>query len=146
LPVDFVYTELTIGDWYYIKVDNYNNYYGDFGLCMRGGRQRTIIYCISSGNWNDPTIWSFTENGSPSITIPMINDDVHISGFYVAVDSDQECNSITITNESTASELQVIDGTLKVDQNIYIINANPENGNSKLLIRDKGAVKVELVD
>jgi hypothetical protein len=102
-------------------------------------------YAISSGNWNDPNISSFTENGSPADAIPLVDDDVYISGFNVLVDSDQECKKITITNESSAFELQVIDGTLKVSQNINIINSNLGNGNSKLLITDRGAVRVEEV-
>ncbi|MCK5102188.1 MAG: hypothetical protein KAR17_05210, partial [Cyclobacteriaceae bacterium] len=37
LPVSISHNDLNLGSWYYIRVDNYDQYQGDFRLCVSGG-------------------------------------------------------------------------------------------------------------
>jgi len=77
-------------------------------------------YAISSGSWNDPSIWSFTSGGFSANAVPSQWDKVTIDGYSITVDEDTQSGPIELLNQNPGTKLLVTNGTFKVFGEIHI--------------------------
>lgn len=110
------YSSLTVGNWYYIAVDNYTPWgnRGTFDLCINNALA-TQYYSIASGNWTNPNTWSTVSfTGPVAGTIPGIGSVVNIRDQAVTVTSSQECAEVNLTVAGANTSLLVDNGTLTI--------------------------------
>src|SRR6478609_5083422 len=89
-----------------------------------GFGQSTFI-SLKTGNWNDPTIWGYTNTGvNDADGIPDADDAIIITGSYmITVDSAAACDLITFQN----STLDISLGNVLVVNKVVIDASNSQN-------------------
>lgn len=112
---DLTYSSLTVGNWYYIAVDNYTlGKSRNFDLCINNALA-TQYYSIASGNWTNPNTWSTVSfTGPVAGTIPGIGSVVNIRDRAVTVTSSQECAELNLTVAGANTSLLVDNGTTTI--------------------------------
>ena len=81
--------DLTIGDVYYIAVDQFdNNYAVNFSVKVTDATNCTFTGAIDN-NWNDGRNWS-------CLHVPTTNDSVTVNNKTVIVDADAECRGLRL--------------------------------------------------
>ena len=97
--ITMTYSSLTIGNWYYISVDNYTPWgsSGTFDICINNASS-VQYYSIGSGEWNNPANWATTGfSGSTAGTIPAQGNVVNIQDQSIYVGNAQSCDQINLT-------------------------------------------------
>jgi hypothetical protein len=104
----------------------------------------TVLYAIASGNWNDPAIWSYTQNGPTLGRIPASTDDVVIDGFIIEITEDHECGSVTLSNTNGTTALQITNGLLSVTEQVLL---NKKDNNAfQCEFSVSGSVSVQIAE
>jgi len=104
--VTISYSGLTVGNWYYISVDNdYSPYRGTFTLAVNNVSGNEF-WAIADATWDDSNTWSYSEGGLPvpAGTIPTSANIVHIGGYTVTINAaDAACAELImeVKNKST---------------------------------------------
>ena len=73
-----------------------------------------VFWSIGDGNWNNPNIWSHTENGPSANDYPVAGDIVHIIDNKINVTSTSRCSSVELIVEKANTELVVSSTTLEI--------------------------------
>ena len=119
---------LTVGNWYYISVDNnYGPYRGSFTLAVNNVSSNEF-WAIADGTWDNSNTWSYTEGGPPvpAGTIPASANIVHIGGYTVTVNAaDAVCAELLLDVKNNTTGLVVNGVTLQVIGKTIV--ANPGN-------------------
>ncbi|MCK5468847.1 MAG: hypothetical protein KAI99_10060, partial [Cyclobacteriaceae bacterium] len=100
------------------------------------------MYCIASGGWDDPGIWSSSQGGLPGSSVPNPYSQVFIDGFVVSILKDTKCKKLVLGNEQQEALLQISNGLLSVSGEIQIPNSHPSNQDSKIEVSGNGAIIV----
>ncbi len=139
------YTGLTVGDDYYISVDNHNgstSYRGTFQLCV--SNVSDTLYSRADGAWSNASTWSEVNHGGPAASGPPSFGDVVNIEHNVTLGSDVEVAEINLnvaTGQSTS--LSVTDAVLDVRGKMNF--ANPNNDQSGTLTLS-GNTRLEVLD
>ncbi|MBS1507126.1 MAG: T9SS type A sorting domain-containing protein [Bacteroidetes bacterium] len=121
-PYTMTYNNLTVGQTYYISIDNYAGYQGSFSLCVNNV-SNIEYYAIASGEWTDHNTWSRSAGGSAAATAPTISNKVHINGYDVSLAAGTgNCFSVDLNTNSGNSSLTVNGQTLNVGDKITATN------------------------
>ncbi len=139
---------VTVGNWYYISVDNYVGYQGNFQLCVNNFVGITY-YSASNGNWNNNATWSTVTYGSGTNTgtYPLIGDVALIQGNTVTVNSaNAKCAGVTMTFNGTAATGLIVDGnavggSLTVNGKLTMNNSG-QNQNGNLTVQNAGTLVI----
>ncbi len=137
------YGSLTIGNTYYISVDNYlSNFRGSFTLCI--DNIADVFYSRSSGNWNSMSTWSLVGHaGVEATNIPGLSDIVYIDGHNVSVSTDTKSAGTYVSVTNGNSSLVINNAELEVKGALKLENAGFNNSGtisltntSKLIIHN----------
>jgi len=132
---------LTVGNWYYISVDNnYSGYRGTFSLAVNNV-SGTEYYAIANGDWSDTNTWSNTEGGPPAGTIPGAANLVHIGGYTVITTSNSACAYLDIDVKNSATGLIVDGANLDVKGALSFVNSG-NNVDASILVSNGGSLMV----
>ena len=110
------YTGLTVGNWYYISVDNYTPWgaSGTFDICINNATS-VEYYSMGSGDWSNTANWSTTGfSGTTCGTIPTTGNVVNIQDHTINVSTAQSCAQINMTVSSSSTGLIVNNAQLTV--------------------------------
>jgi hypothetical protein len=111
------YAGLTVGNWYYISVDNFTPWgsSGSFDICINNATSVTY-YSIGTGDWSNTVNWSTTGfTGLSAGTIPAVGNPVNIQDHTITVSSTQSCAQVNMTASATATGLIINGGQLTVN-------------------------------
>jgi len=131
------------GDWILTEFNNQNNPSGFYSTTSTEAITR---YAIKSGDWNDPTAWSYFSGGASCGCIPDANSEVHVNeaagGYIINLNVDANVKDLTIYNGGTLQwsadnlELQINNaGTVTVESG-GTLNENSKNGAKIFLVTD----------
>ena len=120
--VSIVTSGLTVGNTYYISVDNnYSGYRGTFTLCVDNINQ--TYYSINSGAWNSGSNWSLVDHsGAAAGTYPTIGDLAEIEGHTMTITSNEDLAEIQLIAATNNTGLTVSNGTLDLDGRLILTN------------------------
>ena len=114
--ITLTYTGLTIGNWYYISVDNYTPWgsSGAFDICINNATN-VQYYSIGTGDWSNSANWSTTGFGGLTAgTIPTAGNVVNIQDQTITVSTTQSCDQINMTVSGANTGLTVSGGQLTI--------------------------------
>jgi hypothetical protein len=97
------------------------------------------LWAITSGDWNDPNIWSDKPNGKSIGAIPCSLTTANIKGFAVTVQKEEtiEVESIRLLNSADAkTELNIYAGQINMKKELY------SESNSKMFKYKEAALEV----
>ncbi|MEA3494641.1 MAG: T9SS type A sorting domain-containing protein, partial [Bacteroidota bacterium] len=156
--LSITYNNLTVGDWYFISVDNYNStsYIGTFTLCVDNESNIKNYYSNSNGNWSSNSTWLNSDNPgttisswdtvfiSHTVTLNQNIDNIHgvlkvESGASLSGTNDIKVgfNGTFLVNASvTINELEINDGTLTNSADIILNDKFIIDGDITLNISD----------
>ena len=139
--VNMTYDYLTVGDWYYISVDNnYSSYRGTFTICI--DNVADTFYSRADGNWGSTNSWSYaSHSGVAASNTPRFSDVVYIDGHTISANSSQSCATAYVTVANGASTLNVNGSILTVNGDLSLIN-NGFNNKASLTLSNSGDVNV----
>ena len=124
---------LTVGNWYYISVDNNYIYYrGSFTLCMYD--VANAYYSRTNGNWNSANTWSrISHTGPAASSVPGMLDVVNIGSDNITVSNNITCAEVNMNSATGSANLSISNALLTVNGDFTLVN----NGASQ-----KGTVKL----
>ena len=132
---------LTVGDWYYISVDNnYSGYRGTFTLCVNNVSNNEY-FAIVDGNWTTNSTWSLVEGGSATTSYPTSSNKVNIKGYDVAITSNEECATLDIEIDNDVTSLTIDGASLTVNGDMDFVNQN-NNYDGSIIITNGGTFNV----
>lgn len=139
--VSLTATGLTVGNWYYISVDN-NNYWrrGSFTLQINNA-SGDEYWAIADGNWSNAATWSLSEGGPPATSSPSSGDVVHIKGYNVILNSNESCASLDLNINNAATSLTIDGGILTVNGSVEMTN-HGFNFQGQVDIRNSGQMNI----
>ncbi|MEM9857748.1 MAG: hypothetical protein AAF843_10340, partial [Bacteroidota bacterium] len=83
--------------------------YQDAPSASTGNPPTNVFWSIANGDWDDPTIWSHTENGAVANDYPSAGDIVYIIDHQITVESPSICSSLELIVDN-ANTLLTVDG------------------------------------
>jgi len=101
------------------------------------------FYVVSSGNWNDGSIWSMNPGGAPLGSLPGQNAEVFIDGYEVTIDTDADCGGILLSNENGNTTLSIQAGVLTSHRAIQIKNRSAVHERCTFEVVGTGKVNVK---
>ena len=104
-----------------------------------------FYFAISSGNWNDPNIWSLSAGGDPAGETPAMYDYVVIDGYEVTVNENTSSGDINLTNSTGPTLLRISAGILTVYGNVRISNRD-SNNQCKLITEETADLEILKVE
>ncbi|MBS1542084.1 MAG: T9SS type A sorting domain-containing protein, partial [Bacteroidetes bacterium] len=140
--ISMSYASLTVGNTYYISVDNFvgTGYRGTFTLCITNVNP-TQYYSRANGDWSNTNTWSTIGfGGAAAGTLPGAGNIVNIQDNAVAVTSAQTCAEIVLTNSAAATSLTIDNATLTV--NGKVTQTNSGNNTSTLTLQNNGSMSI----
>jgi len=140
--ISLTYSSLTIGNTYYISVDNYigAGYRGTFTLCVTNVNP-TIFYSRADGDWSSSNTWSNVGyGGAASASTPVAGSVVNIRDNAVTVTSNQTCAEVNISVSAINTSLMIDNAALSVAGRF--ISLNSSNNSSVTTIQNNGLVSV----
>ena len=142
VDISLTYNSLTIGNTYYISVDNYVGigYRGTFTLCITNVSSN-VFYSRADGDWNTPSTWSnVTYGGAAAATAPGVGDVANIRDNAITVTSAGQCAQVNISTSAANTSLTIDNATLTV--NGKFVNTNTTNNSDITTVQNNGTLSV----
>jgi hypothetical protein len=142
VDISLNYASLTIGNTYYISVDNYvgAGYRGTFSLCVTNV-DPTVYYSRADGNWATASTWSNVGfGGVAAATPPGAGNVVNIQDNNITVNSAQPCAEVNLTSSGAATTLVIDNATLTVNGRMTQTNAS--NFSISVTVQNNGILSV----
>lgn len=136
------YNSLTIGQLYYISVDNKNSASdtGTFRLDVNNVSD-VVYYAIDDDDWDNNSTWSTTDGGSSASSYPTGANVVYIKGYKVKVDNTVAAASIFMIVQSDDTELEIDNGNLTVKGNFSVLNSGV-NEDLKIKVKENSTFNI----
>ena len=125
VDISLTYNTLTIGNTYYISVDNYagSGYRGTFTLCVNSVNS-TAFYSRANGSWHDVNTWSNVGYGGVATSsLPAAGNVVNIRDNTVTISAAAQCAEINMTTSTANTSLTVDNATLQVNGKMVVTNS-----------------------
>jgi len=142
VDISLAYGALTIGNTYYISVDNFvgAGYRGTFTLCVTNV-DPVVYYSRANGDWTTPSTWStIGYGGGASATIPGAGNVVNIRDNSITVTTAQPCAEVNLTTSAATTALTVDNATLTI--NGRLVQSNSANFTNGITVQNNGTLAV----
>lgn len=142
VDISLAYASLTVGNTYYISVDNFvgAGYRGTFTLCVTNV-DPVQYYSRANSDWSVPSTWSTIGFGmGAAATIPGAGNVVNIRDNAVTVSSAQQCAEVNLSTSAGATSLTVDNATLTI--NGRLIQTNAANNTNVITVQNNGTLAV----
>ncbi len=133
---------LTIGNTYYISVDNFTGtgYRGTFTLCINNVNP-TTYYSTTSGDWNTVGVWSNLGYGMAACaTTPTTGHIVNIRDHAITISGTSQCAEVNLSASSNTTSLTINSASLNISGKLIVSNASNFDINTR--VQGTGALAV----